>query len=773
MAKYVKLNPIEHVLKRPDVYIGSTRSREVEDYVVQNNDYKIVRKTINVSPAILRIFIEPLSNAIDNLARSKQNGIKTTKICINVNSETGETSFWNDGEVIPIEIHSEEKCYNHTMIFGQLLTSSNYDDDEDRIDISGKNGIGIKATGIFSNIITIEGVDPKNEKKFIQSFSDNLTNPSKPIVTSCKNKNGYTKITYFPDFKQFGLNGYTEDILSIYKRYAVDTAMITKIPIFFNDVEIPVKTLVDYAKLYSSENEIEHISIKTDTCDVVLTTSNNDFETISFANGINTPLGGTHVDAWSEALFRPIVERFNKPKKPQINIGDVKRVFKLFVVATVNKPSFDSQSKLKLESPSVQAEVQEKYIKTIMKWSIIKSLEDIIYMKELAALKKMEKKKGGRPPKDLSDANNAGSKLGRDCILIIVEGESAKTYASHGLDKGVFGKIGRDWLGIYPIRGKPKNTREKSPLDISKNQEINDIIKAIGLQYNVDYTNDINFNKLRYGGVLILADADVDGLHICGLIQNMFHSLFPSLLKRPFLTSMQTPIVRVITNSGNILFYDEKEFAKYEKSQKSKVNCKYYKGLGASEEQDIQETFGRKMITFFEDENTNANMLKAFHKKFTDNRKEWLACYDNKGIIKWLPGNEEENKNISYSDFINTEFIKFSIASCDRAIPNIVDGFKESHRKILHTCFKRKLRFSGKIIKVVQLGGAVGEVSAYHHGEQNLFDTITGMAACFVGCNNIPLLFRSGQFGSRSQGGKDAANARYIWTKLDMLTRLI
>lgn len=774
-SKYVKMNQIEHVLKRPDVYIGSTRSREVEDYMVVNS--KISKGKINISPAFIRIFIEPLSNAIDNLSRSKQNGIKATKICIDIDEKTGETSFWNDGEVIPIEINENENCYNHSLIFGQLYTSSNYDDEKDRIDISGKNGIGIKATGVFSSKIIVEGVDPNQNKKLVQTWTDNLTKTNGPVITSCKLKKGYTKVTYFPDFKQFEMEGYNQDILNLFKKFAIDTAMITKIPIYFNGEEMQIKSLLDYAKLYtSSEASHLHISVKNDndSSEIVLSSS-TDNDPISFVNGIYTPLGGTHVDAWSEALYRPIVEKFNKPKKPQINIGDVKRIFKLFVVSTVNKPTFDSQSKLKLESPTVTANVQDKHIRTILKWPAIKNLEDVIYMKELAMLKKMEKKKGSRPPQNLTDANNAGTKKGRECILIIVEGESAKTYASHGIKEGVFGKSGNDWLGIYPIRGKPKNTREKSPMDISKNQEINDIIRAVGLKYNVDYTLNENFETLRYGQVLILADADVDGFHICGLIQNMFHSLFPSLLKRPkpFLTSMQTPIVRVFTNEGNLLFYDEKEFAKYEKANK-KVKCKYYKGLGASTKEDIKETFGKKMVEFVEDESTNENMLKAFHKKFADVRKEWLKTYDaNNTVLRWLPGNSAEIKKIGYSDFINYEFIKFSIASCDRAIPSLVDGLKETHRKVLFTCFKTNLKYTGKVLKVFQLGGLVSAKSAYHHGNQSMDDTITGMAASYVGYNNVPLLFRDGQFGSRFQGGKDAASSRYVATKLDMLTRLI
>lgn len=168
--------------------------------------------------------------------------------------------------------------------------------------------------------------------------------------------------------------------------------MLTKMTVIFNEEELIMKSLQDYAKLYSKIETDEYLYIKTANCEVV-TTPSFEFESISFANGIFTPLGGTHVDAWSEALFRPLVEKLNKPKKPQINIADVKKFFRLFVVASVNKPSFDSQSKLKLESPTVEAEVKRNHIATLAHWSVFEMLEDLIRMKEMVALKRLKEKK--------------------------------------------------------------------------------------------------------------------------------------------------------------------------------------------------------------------------------------------------------------------------------------------------------------------------------------------------------------------------------------------
>ena len=805
---FVKKDQVGHILFRPDMYVGSTSNRQVEDYIVIDEKFNISKKTITISPAIIRIFIEPMANILDNCARSKQDKNKVSKICIDIDEKTGLTCLWNDGNVISVELHEEEKCYNHSLIFGQLLTSSNYDDTEDREDISGRNGLGVKLTNVFSKEFTVEGLDPENKKIFKQTWRNNMKNTEEPIIKSTSLKKGFTKISYIPDFSQFGIEGYTDDILSFYKKCIVDMSMITKVPVFFNGEEIPIKTLLEYSKLFptigekedfqksdveKSDNEEENsegedsddeipkkgnklqtLYIKTADCEVLLTESNQ-FETISFANGIFTPLGGSHVDPWCEAVCRPIIEKLNKPKKPQINIGDVKRFLRIFVVATVKKPTFDSQSKLKLETPEVVAVLKKTEIKQLFKLSFLDRIDEIIRMKELFVLKKSERKKRGyEKVEGLEPANNEGTAKSKDCSLILVEGLSAKTYACQGIQKGAFGKEGRDWFGIYALRGKLLNCRNAKPLKISKNKVVTDIIKALGIQFDLDYTIEENYEKLRYGRVLIITDADTDGIHICSLIQNIFHFLFPSLLKRKdsYLTSMQTLIVRVIGKPDK-LFYDESEYRDYVKNNEGEsINKKYYKGLGSSSGADVLETFGQKMVNFIDDEKCTESMNKAFNNKFSSFRKKWIEKYDSKTrTMKW-DGNKEETLDINISNYIDNELIKFSIDDCKRSIPNIMDGLKEGHRKGIFTCFKRNLKYSGKSIKVAQLAGSVAE-NGYRHGEQNLFSTLTGMANCFPGSNNIPLLFRDGQFGSRSEGGKDAASARYISTKLDYLTRLI
>ena len=171
--KYVKMDQIDHIHHRPDTYIGSAKPQtETDEWVLDISDGQITfeekivkRDRITYSPGLFRIFVEALSNAIDNVVRSKDSDTPVTKIKISIDEETGKTSIWNDGLTIPVEVHEETGVTNPELIFGHLLTSSNYDDNEERI-TSGRNGLGIKLTNIFSKNFTIKLVDTITNKSF-------------------------------------------------------------------------------------------------------------------------------------------------------------------------------------------------------------------------------------------------------------------------------------------------------------------------------------------------------------------------------------------------------------------------------------------------------------------------------------------------------------------------------------------------------------------------------------------------------------------------------
>lgn len=792
---YEKMDQITHIHERSDMYVGAaTRQLERNEYVVkvranpenQAENPQIYKKdTIRYSPALLRIFVEALSNAIDNVWRSSEANVNCTKIKVYIDPETGLTSIWNDGLSIPIEVHDGSGLYNPELIFGHLLTSSNYDDKEDRM-TSGRNGLGIKLTNVFSKEFTVKAYDPGSQSLFVKKWINNMRDSEPHKITHPKAKNGYTEVSWIPDFEKFKMEKYDNAILSVMYCQVFNAAMVTKVPVWLNGKKIHFKTLLDYAKCFEGMSQQvdkkQVISMKSRDTEVVLcclddNQDHQDFEHIAFVNGVYNKDGGVHVDSWHEEIFRPIINKINKPGKPQITIKDVKKHFRMFCVTQIANPQFSSQAKTRFVAPTPTTAVEQKHINAIMKWECIEAIRDVIRSKELLTLKKVEKK--NRVFKKIAGydpANNAGGKFSKDCTLILCEGLSAKTYAVVGIDVGVGGKRGRDWFGIYPLRGKLLNVRNASIQSTAANKEIADVIYALGLRHGVDYQKDENYDQLNYGKLMIMTDADVDGTHIKGLIINFIHHLFPTLLLRDnsFVTSMQTPIVKVFIPRSPITFYTEDAFHQYQEQHPGmKSRVKYYKGLGTSSDQEVRETFGKKLIEFIPGESCDQSINKAFHVKFANDRKQWLERYRPVQIKQYA--SQEPICDMPIDEFINNDLIKFSLNDCERSLPHIIDGLKNSHRKILFAAFKKPLSdtVSGPSVKVAQFSGYVAEHTNYHHGEQCLMGTIIGMAQDFPGSNNVPLLVRDGQFGTRLQGGKDAASPRYIFTKLQPYTRFL
>ena len=218
---------------------------------------------------------------------------------------------------------------------------------------------------------------------------------------------------------------------------------------------------------------------------------------------------------------------------------------------------------------------------------------------------------------------------------------------------------------------------------------------------------------------------------------------------------------------------------------------KYYKGLGTSTSQEAKEYFSHldlhevtfqalsRDVDFHEEEfvddkgrpvaTTGSDLIDLiFRKARVEDRKLWLNKMPKDRFMDYIQASRRGG--VLYSEFVNNEYIHFSHYDNARSIPHLMDGFKPSQRKVLYACLKRNLKSE---IKVAQLTGYVAEHSAYHHGEASLQLTIVGMAQNFCGSNNINLLTPSGQFGTRRMGGKDAASARYIFTKLEPIARTI
>lgn len=775
--KYKKYELLEHILALPDTYIGSIEPVKVNTFIFNKNSQKMEEKQLTYIPAMLKIFDEVIVNAIDHAMRLKseeltgKEDMKHVKnIKITINKDTGYISVYNDGNGVDIKKHSTYgDLWIPELIFGELLTSTNYDKNEEKI-WGGKNGYGSKLTNIFSNEFTIETVDHYSKKIFTQTFKNNMTERSTAVVKACS-KNPYTIITFLPDYKRFGMKNITDDIYKLFERRVIDACASTpkEVSVYLNDEKLSIKDFEKYCNLYLDESASYVYEKCGERWEVAVAVSRSgSFEQISFVNGINTIRGGKHIEYISNMITKNLVDMALSKKKKAIKTQHIKDNIFVFVKALIVNPSFDSQSKETLTTPVAKfgskCDLSDKFYDKLYKLGII---EKAISLTEFHDQKKLVKTDGKKLSKiivpKLDDANLAGTKNSSECTLILTEGDSAKTMAIAGLSV-----VGRDKYGVFPLRGKVLNVKDATLQKISDNNEITAIKKILGLEQNKKYTS---VNQLRYGSIMIMTDQDHDGSHIKGLIFNVFQSMWHELYKIDgFMTSMLTPIIKATNTKGDMVeFYNITDYEKWadtDIAKKSSWKIKYYKGLGTSNDQEAKEYFKKmKKITYNYDESSDGAIDLAFNKKRADDRKDWLGSYNKDDVLDYT------DLNVSYKTFVDKDLIHFSNRDLQRSINHICDGLKESTRKILFACFKRKLYTNE--IKVAQLSGYVSEVSAYHHGEASLQQAIVGMAQIFVGTNNINLLMPNGQFGGRVQGGNDASSARYIFTVLSKMTKLL
>ncbi len=780
--QYQQKTDKQHILDNPDTYIGSVENVDAEMWVYDDATNKIALKHIEYIPGLYKLFDEGIVNCRDHVVRVINSNLLDKKYVTYIETdiaEDGTITLTNDGNGIDIAKHPENNMWIPEMIFGHLRTSTNYDKDEKRI-VGGKNGFGFKLVLIWSTYGRIETVDHTRGLKYVQEFHNNLDTISPPVITKTSSSKPYTKVSFKPDYRRLGIHGLTPDMMALLKKRVYDIGAVTdhsvkKIKIQYNGATIPVKNFQQYIDMYiGTKDESKRVYEMPDERweYAVAISPTQEFVQISFVNGICTFKGGKHVDYICGQIIRKLCDYIEKKKKVKVNSNSIKEQLIIFLRCDIENPSFDSQTKDFMNTPSSKfgstCSVSDAFIEKVAKMGVMDTACSLTEAKENRLAKKTDgsKTKTVRGINNFIDANNSGTAQSKDCILILCEGLSAMSGIVSGLSAD-----DRNTIGIYPLKGKLLNVRGEQIKKISENKEISDIKKILGLETGRQYKTIADVHQhLRYGKIMIMTDQDLDGSHIKGLCINLFHSEWASLVHIPgFISFMNTPILRAKKGSQILVFYNEGEYDKWKQTMGGNTdswNIKYFKGLGTSTSAEFKEYFANKKIVDFvyNGQTSDDNIDKIFNKKRADDRKTWLENYEKTLYL------DTSNPQVKYEDFMNQELIHFSTYDCARSIPNMMDGLKISLRKIIFSAFKRKLTSE---IKVAQFSGYVSEHSAYHHGEASLNGAIVNMAQTFVGSNNINLLEPNGQFGTRLHGGDDSASERYIFTQLNPLTRKI
>lgn len=374
---YQKKSQLEHILLRPDTYIGSVERISDNMWVCEKTEvegaeptFKMVQREISYVPGLYKIFDEILVNAageililslnlngnftnVFSIQDNKQRDPKMSSIRIEINQEENKIEICNNGQGIPVVMHKEEKMYVPTMIFGHLLTSSNYNDEEEKV-TGGRNGYGAKLCNIFSEKFIVETSSREYKKKFRQTWMENMAKTSEPKIEAC-GKEDFTKVTFWPDLKKFKMEKLEDDIVSLMRRRAYDVAASTRgVSVFLNGNKLPIKNFKDYIDLYLRDTRDDSgtplkicYENTSERWEVAVTLSDKGFQQVSFVNSIATTKGGRHVDYVSDMIVKQVMEVLKKKNKGGVNIKpfQVKNHMWVFVNCLIVNPTFDSQTK--------------------------------------------------------------------------------------------------------------------------------------------------------------------------------------------------------------------------------------------------------------------------------------------------------------------------------------------------------------------------------------------------------------------------------------------
>jgi DNA gyrase/topoisomerase IV subunit B len=594
---YKKLTQREHVLERPGMYIGSVKKQMEELWVAKESGDgipKMEKTMVEYSPGFMKIFDEVLTNATDHSFRD----VTVTTIKVEYSKETGEISVWNNGSGVPIQLHKEHNIYVPELIFGNLLSGSNYDDTNIRTG-AGMNGLGSKLTNIYSSKFIVETIDSDEKKKFVQEFSNNMTERTKAKITSNSTKS-YTKITFTPDYSRFDMEGLEDDTILLIRKRVLDCIACTNptVQIYLNGEKLKGKGLIDYTKYFFEGekviNEFHTERIKNKNGEVTeyiweyAIVPYSHFEQVSFVNGNSTTQGGKHVDYILYQIINKLKKMLEDKKKlKELKPNFIKDKLFLFLRATVANPAFNSQTKEQLTTQSkdfgCNITVSDVFITKLYKSSITEEIVEFCKLKESASLAKVtDGKKTSRIfiPK-LEDALWAGTNKSNQCTLILTEGESAKTFAMWGRSV-----VGPERYGVMSLKGKVLNLRDASMAQLMGNEEINNIKQIIGLKQDRIYKDT---SELRYGKVMMLTDADCVSGDTPLLLKDTNNNILTDTIERLTDNFTKDTFSNKEFGNTNLEIWTEKGWTKINSIMRHKVSKTFYRVLTHTGIIDVSE----------------------------------------------------------------------------------------------------------------------------------------------------------------------------------------
>jgi DNA topoisomerase-2 len=781
--EYKKMDQREHVLAKPSMYIGTISEILRDELAFDVETGKLSTIETMTPKAMTHLFMEVLMNAADNIFESETVGLDPGVIEVEMTPK--RVLIRNGGRPIPVEIHKDSGVYNPQFIFGNLLSSSHYEESRKRYSC-GTNGLGAKCVNIWSTEFIVRVIDSFNKKFFEGTWRNNMTTDPVVVVDDYDGTENFVEVEWEVDFERFGMTQYPDDTFAIFAGALMGVSMCCKIPVSFNGHQFNFSEPRDFCRAYFGDlanSALVHREWSDGTpefnkpykkrrgkfisLEIVYLDTPSEGTQLSFANAMNTIRGGPYVNTSFSAFSKRVLETIKK-KEQRLTVREVKKHTSMMINAFVENPSYGGQMKETLEAPDIKVKLPDELVERVSRWKLIECLKLEAQSKQLLKLKTTDGKRKRIVTGKFQDANFVTSRPA-ECVLHITEGLSASQLSFARMQF----EGGPDYHAVLPLSGKVPNALNAEIEDILKNEQYKNIKQALGLQEGVDYSIPSNKARLKYGLVKIETDADDDGKHICGLLLCFFMRFYPSLIKIGMITYLDYSLVKMF--DGNRIverFHTLREYQDYMAvNPKCSYRVQYYKGLGSTEMEEISEDvkYDPTVVVVFDDD-AEASIDLAFNRENADDRKVWITKY------RELLGDCEIEKisitnwRQNLTSFINHQLIDYTLTNLVRSLP-CFDGFKMVQRKILYGLLKKcKWKPAAERIKVAAFAGHIIEKMAYHHGPKALEDAIIKMAQGFVGSNNLPLLQARSMIGSRKMGGKDAPAGRYAYINLAKYT---
>jgi len=597
--KYQLLDEIEHVLKRPGMYIGSTKPHTANEWILGDGLYS--KEELTYNPGFLKLFDEIISNSVDEHKRSG----KINTIKVSVSSDT--ITVWDNGG-IPVVQHPQHKVWIPELIFSNLRAGSNFNDDEGRT-VAGTNGVGASLVNIFSKRFVIDTADGKN--RFLQTFTDNMSKRTTPKTS--RTSQGFTEITYVPDLSRFEMKKIDDAHCKMMRKRVIDIAAANPgLKLEFNGEKYKFKTFKEYVDLYVNDSIWE----RSKDWEISFGVSKDGFQSVSFVNSIHTKDGGTHENYVLNQVIEYLRAMIKKKHKVDVKPSEIKNHVFLFINCTVINPAFSSQTKEKLITEpkdfGTKHDVTEKFAKAVFGSEVIQSLLDWIEQKknaeERAELRKLNKSLASTKVLKLIDAKG---KDRNKCVLGIFEGMSALSAVRKFRDPQTF--------GAFPLKGKFLNVSEMTNSGVIQNDEVVQLMASLGIKLGEEP------GDLRYGKVYIYTDADPDGDSIAGLLINFFNKYWPELFEQNRVFKVMTPLVVAKKGKEVKPFYSNEEYSEWEKKTGAKGwDVEYKKGLAALEDVEYRDIIHNPVLVKLQNDKQYKDSLSDWFGSDSEPRKEKL-----------------------------------------------------------------------------------------------------------------------------------------------------